>query len=258
MFEIGSTLREARERRRVGLDQAEAETKIRARYLRALEEEDFVSLPGPTYVKGFLRTYADYLGLDGGLFVDEYNSRYGEPWRDYEPTYMRRRTSPGRSRRRQRESNLILVALAGIVALALLVFVASTYPRRGGDAPPPAVPRTQATAVSPPINPALAQTTGTDASAPRPVIELIVRANAPAAVKIWRGAATTGKPVIDTVLDPAAADGGRTKRLRSRTGYTVVAAEPRKLLVFVDGVPQPLPDGARFRIGRDGSIDAVP
>ena len=56
MFEIGTTLRQARERRQLGLDRCEAETKIRARYLRALEDEDFDVLPGPTFVRGFLRS----------------------------------------------------------------------------------------------------------------------------------------------------------------------------------------------------------
>src|SRR5436190_18252120 len=76
MFEIGSSLREARTRRQIGIAQAEQSTKIRGKYLRALEEEQFDLLPSQTYVKGFLRTYADYLGLDGQLYVDEYSSRF--------------------------------------------------------------------------------------------------------------------------------------------------------------------------------------
>ena len=65
MFEIGSSLREARARRKLSYDQVEAETKVRAKYIRALEDEEFDVLPSGTYVKGFLRTYAEYLGLDG-------------------------------------------------------------------------------------------------------------------------------------------------------------------------------------------------
>ena len=76
MFEIGNSLREARDRRGVDFDQAELATKIRVKYLRALEEERSTQLPSQTYVKGFLRTYAEYLGLDGQLYVDEYNSRF--------------------------------------------------------------------------------------------------------------------------------------------------------------------------------------
>ena len=63
-------------RRGIEFAQAEQATKIRSKYLRALEEEHFELLPSETYVKGFLRTYADYLGLDGQLYVDEFNSRF--------------------------------------------------------------------------------------------------------------------------------------------------------------------------------------
>ena len=77
MFEIGNSLRDARVRKELDFPELEQGTKIRAKYLKALEDEAFDQLPGPTYVKGFLRTYADYLGLDGQLYVDEYNVRYG-------------------------------------------------------------------------------------------------------------------------------------------------------------------------------------
>ena len=76
MFEIGNSLREARLRQHLDFPELEQATKIRARYLRALEDEEFDTLPAETYVKGFLRAYAEYLGLDGQLYVDEYNSRY--------------------------------------------------------------------------------------------------------------------------------------------------------------------------------------
>ena len=76
MFEIGNSLREARLRQGLEFPEIEYATKVRSKYLRALEDEQFDILPAQTYVKGFLRTYAEYLGLDGQLYVDEYNSRY--------------------------------------------------------------------------------------------------------------------------------------------------------------------------------------
>ena len=76
MFEIGNSLREARTRQGLDFPELEQGTKIRAKYLRALEDENFDQLPSSTYVKGFLRTYANYIGLDGQLYVDEYNVRY--------------------------------------------------------------------------------------------------------------------------------------------------------------------------------------
>jgi len=63
-------------RARIDISEIEAETKIRAKYLRALENEEWDLLPGPTYVKSFLRTYADALGLDGKLLIEEYKLRH--------------------------------------------------------------------------------------------------------------------------------------------------------------------------------------
>ena len=119
MFEIGTSLREARLRQGIELPRVEADTKVRAKYLRALEEERFEVLPAETYVKGFLRTYAEYLGLDGQLYVDEFNSRFARAEDPFVPP-----STPQRIRPRRMESNFIIVALAGIVAVTILVVVA--------------------------------------------------------------------------------------------------------------------------------------
>src|SRR5881275_1267618 len=123
MFEIGSSLREARTRRQIGVAQVEQATKIRGKYLRALEEERFDLLPAETYVKGFLRTYADYLGLDGQLYVDEYNSRFviDDEW------VRRRRGSNGPAgdgRERRVQANVVLIALGAIAVLTVVVISA--------------------------------------------------------------------------------------------------------------------------------------
>jgi cytoskeleton protein RodZ len=79
MPEIGATLREARMRARIDVSEIEASTKIRAKYLRALENEEWSLLPGPTFVKSFLRTYAQALGLDGRSLVEEYRLHHERP-----------------------------------------------------------------------------------------------------------------------------------------------------------------------------------
>src|ERR671916_2206724 len=79
MAEIGEALREARMRNRIDMSEVESATKIRAKYLRALENEEWGLLPGPTFVKTFLRTYAEYLGLDARTLVEEYKQRYERP-----------------------------------------------------------------------------------------------------------------------------------------------------------------------------------
>jgi cytoskeletal protein RodZ len=113
VFEIGNSLREARVRQQLELTEVELATKIRARYLRALEEEAFEALPAQTYVKGFLRTYADYLGLDGQLYVDEFNSRYGMEGEEPREPVVVRRTSNVRRQHRRLERRWVLLRSPG-------------------------------------------------------------------------------------------------------------------------------------------------
>jgi Helix-turn-helix domain len=147
MFEIGSSLREARTRREIGIAQVEQATKIRGKYLRALEEEQFDVLPSETYVKGFLRTYADYLGLEGQLYVDEYNSRFvtGEDWQP-----RAQRNSPRQKRERRLQANVVLIAIAAI-AVVTVVVIAAWSSSGGGVKVPHAVraPSTQHKAAVP-------------------------------------------------------------------------------------------------------------
>jgi cytoskeleton protein RodZ len=126
VFEIGNSLREARERQGLGYPEIELATKIRAKYIRALEEEDFTSIPGDAYIRGFLRTYAEYLGLDGDVYVDEYASRFITSWRDELPPRPERRRI--RTRDRHLERRVVLLVLVGIVLVAGLVFAAFRLP----------------------------------------------------------------------------------------------------------------------------------
>jgi cytoskeletal protein RodZ len=126
VFEIGNSLREARERQGLGYPEIELATKIRAKYIRALEEEDFTAIPGDAYIRGFLRTYAEYLGLDGDVYVDEYASRFITSWRDELPPRPDRRRI--RTRERPVERRAVLLVLAGIVVITVLVFAAWQLP----------------------------------------------------------------------------------------------------------------------------------
>ena len=132
MFELGNSLREARVRQGLDFPQAELGTKIRSKYLRALEEEQFDSLPAETYVKGFLRAYAEFLGLDGQLYVDEYESRFVVEAFDDAPV---RHRSHARQRELSFERRAIVLGLVGVTALAALVIVAWKF---GGS--PPSTP----------------------------------------------------------------------------------------------------------------------
>lgn len=72
---VGATLREARNRRKIDLTEVEAATKIRVRYLRAMENEEWDLLPGDAYARGFVRTYAAYLGLDADRLAEQLRRR---------------------------------------------------------------------------------------------------------------------------------------------------------------------------------------
>ena len=98
-----------------------------AKYLRALEDEQFELLPAQTYVKGFLNTYAEFLGLDGQLYVDEYNSRYVT--REEEEPFRPRRSTP-HARNRRLESSVVLVTLVGIAVVFGLVIACVEVGRR--------------------------------------------------------------------------------------------------------------------------------
>ncbi len=146
MFELGSSLREARVRRGIELAQVAAETRIRRRYLQALEDERFELLPGSVYAKGFLRAYADYLGLESQLFVDEYNARFSA---DTTPPVPPQLKLPPRPLRRYGIAATVLpLALAGAL-LAWQLSRSSPRPARSpatsaaaAGAPAPATPRT--------------------------------------------------------------------------------------------------------------------
>jgi len=126
MFEIGTTLRDARVRRDISLQRAEDDTKIRVKYIQAMENEDFDVLPGGTYVKGFLRTYAEYLGIDYQLLLDEYNEHYGSG--DHRE-HIIHAAGPAqgepapRSRSSQKNRNYVFVAILAVAIIAVLAYL---------------------------------------------------------------------------------------------------------------------------------------
>jgi cytoskeleton protein RodZ len=125
MPEIGATLREARMRARIDVSEIEAQTKIRAKYLRALENEEWSLLPGPTFVKSFLRTYAQALGLDGKALVEEYRLHHERPSEGMlEPIVTTGPQQRGRSRSQPaRASRFYLAAVAVTAGVVLLLVV---------------------------------------------------------------------------------------------------------------------------------------
>ena len=244
MFEIGNTLREARLRRGLDILDCEAETKIRAKYLRAMEEEQFDLMPSPTYVRGFLRTYADFLDLDGRLVLDEYESRFGAyslsqeagarsarpPRSDSGPS--RRTPEPprrGRPRKRRRtELQLLWLAIGGVMAVALLIWLGVGE----SDTPTPVQQMVTTTAgtVSAPV---VAEPDTASTEAPVRAKKTAITLAGTGVNGCWvqvRSKNAKGRIVFEQILTP-----GTSKTFRVTEGIWVNASNPAELLVTVGG-----------------------
>jgi transcriptional regulator with XRE-family HTH domain len=129
---IGATLREARNRRKIDLAEVEAAIKIRGRYLQAIENEEWDALPGGAYTRGFIRTYASYLGLDGDRLADDYKRMTAPPGGERAP----KRVEPvptGMRRSQPRLSNRVLIAAVCLVLVVVLVGIALAGGGGGGS-----------------------------------------------------------------------------------------------------------------------------
>src|SRR6266853_4369028 len=119
MFDIGASLREARTRRSLSLDDVTSSLRIRERYVTALEEERWELIPAEAYTKGFLRMYAEFLGLNGTLYVDEYNERFAP--REDEPL-IRESLAPTKPKRRILFRTIVAVVTVAAAVAALNLF----------------------------------------------------------------------------------------------------------------------------------------
>ena len=164
MTDIGATLRQARMRASLEIADFEARTRIRAKYLRALEDEEWDLLPGYAYAKAFLRTYADMLGLDGQMLLDEFKRQYPDPaerdlTRVPRPRGRARRARPwvrlreragegGRERARgwSRRSSIAAAALVLVILLAAGLYAAGNL---GGRKPTSLTTATHTTTTHP-------------------------------------------------------------------------------------------------------------
>jgi cytoskeletal protein RodZ len=147
MAEIGETLREARMRARIDISEVEAATKIRAKYLRAIENEEWDLLPGAVYIKSFLRTYGDYLGVDSRLLIDEFKRRYeqlGEHEVRPAPVSRTRERDRGYGRGRERMRERVasgpllppwVIVAAVLVAIVIVLFAVGSLSSPNKPAP---------------------------------------------------------------------------------------------------------------------------
>jgi hypothetical protein len=222
MFDIGSSLREARLRQNVDFPELEERTKIRPKYLRALEDEHFDILPAPTYVRGFLRSYAEALGLDGQPFVDEYNSRFtvGE---DEAPLRAQRMPQPRRERT-PRESRIAAVALVAIAIATALVIAAWKFGGPEGERVP-GLDTSQGSGA----------TTSVKGRA-----HLVVRASEGSSWMEVRATSSSGKLLYSGTLEQ-----GQRKTFDEKS-LQVALAKPQNVVVRLNGNTVDLPRGTTF------------
>jgi cytoskeleton protein RodZ len=219
VFEIGNSLREARLRQGLDFPEVEQATKIRGKYLRSLEEEQFDVLPGQTYVKGFLRSYADYLGLDGQLYVEEFNSRYvrGELEEETEQQPFRPRSVRAAGRSGGLQGKAVMLTVAVIAGLTVFVFAAWMW---GGDENTPDLFR------SPPAGPA----------ARKPTAKLVTSAVAGGAyVAVYKGVREKKRQIYAGTLEK-----GHPRTFEGRRLWLYVFA-PANLRLRLNGKPQVVP-----------------
>jgi cytoskeletal protein RodZ len=241
VLEIGSSLRSAREGRGLSLDDAAEATKIRPAYLAAIEDEAFERLPGPTYARGFLRAYAEFLGVDAQPLIDEFSERFATaPWELDEDVMFPRRRGPRAEARASRASGMIVVAIAGIVAVAVLVVIASTYPSTR-ETPLPATDAgtTVVTVTEAAVNPvATAVTAATEPQTTAQQAPVTLRLKPLAQVTVTVRALDEPDaipPIFQEEIEPDEDAPQGILVPRSTTGYSVRLDRPGTLVLEVNG-----------------------
>jgi cytoskeleton protein RodZ len=243
---IGDTLREARMRQKIDITEIEAKTKIRAKYLRAMENEEFDLLPGSTFAKSFLRTYADALGLDAHRLVEQYRAQYElRDEGDLPPLAGQASRRPGRDRRYERRppgrgAAILAVALIAIIVLAVIGLVSNN----GGGSSSTGTVTNQA---SKPKKHHRSGRSQTRAAVPRRV-SLRITPSVATYMCVDRGLGTT--PIYEGITaDPQTFRGRHLRVNLGKTSVTLTANGKR-----VPIAPGPNPAGLDFTPGRHKDI----
>lgn len=129
---IGATLRETRNRRKLDLSEVEAAIKIRVRFLRAMENEEWDALPGEAYARSFIRTYANHLGLDGERLAEDFREEAGTTGKQRVPKRVEPVPAAFKERKPRFPGRLVLV-LVSLGLLGLLIGIGLAGSEDGND-----------------------------------------------------------------------------------------------------------------------------
>jgi cytoskeleton protein RodZ len=242
---IGDALREARMRQKIDITEIEAKTKIRAKYLRAMENEEFDLLPGSTFAKSFLRTYADALGLDAHRLVEEYRSQY-EPRDegDLPPLAGQSSHRPGRERRHERRPPGRGAALVAVILVALIVLLVIGLASNGGGSNTPGTAPKQA---SKPKKPHRSHRSRRATVTPTRV-SLRITPTVPTYICVDTGSGTT--PVYQGITAQTQTFHGRHLRINLGKTSVTVSANGKRVPI----APGPNPAGIDFTPGQHKDI----
>jgi cytoskeletal protein RodZ len=243
MGSLGETLRQARLDRGASLADAEAETHIRRKYLEALEAEDYAALPPMVYTRGFIRTYARYLGLDPEGTLDLFG-----PGRVREERMAIRAATPQLTPTRP-VSMRLFTAIAGVVLIGLLLAYLWTqytsFVESLGQAEQPAVARTavaspqgggQPTAAPAPVQPTSAPPPTN--AAPEQGIVLETRVTERTWMEVW----VDGSSQLQATLQA-----GQTRSFNANQSIRMRVGNAGGVQVTINGQPQG-PLGDRFQV----------
>jgi cytoskeleton protein RodZ len=238
---IGATLREARNRRKVDLSEVEAATRIRARYLRAIESEDWDVLPGDVYVRSFIRTYASYLGLDGERLADDYRRSVASAPTGADTAVVLRRSAVPRSPARGRViAAAVVVALIGLIVVIGL-FTDDSDPGVTVDREPSGVVEAEEPAEAPPPT-----------KTPQPGLSLELAATAEVWVCVLDG---RGEPLVDGQILTEGAEEGPF-----RSGSFTVSFGNGEVSMRIDGREAEIPTTSSpvgYAIGEGGELEPL-
>jgi cytoskeleton protein RodZ len=239
---IGATLREARGRRKVDLGEVEAAIKIRIRYLQAMENEEWDALPGGAYTRGFIRTYAIYLGLDGERLADEYKRNTAAPAGERTPKRVEPVPASGRGERR-RISGGVLAAAVTLALVALVVAIGLAGGDGNSSTPEPSGgegsggPESASRATAP---------------APKPGVEVTLAATA----EVWVCLLDAGE---DALIDGQILEGG-TDAGPYRSSRFEVALGNGSIEMTIDGRKADVPPSSSpvgYIIDSDGGVSTL-
>lgn len=239
---VGNKLREARTRRHLGLPDVEAATKIRCRYLQAIENEDWDQLPGDTYARAFIRTYGSFLELDGERLAEEQRQAQGS-MRPGE-RLLRVEPRPGRVARDRGPSRVSPRLVAFIVSSLLVVALIVVGLSSGGGSNNTKAGKEEGGAKN------------AETAKPKPAASghsLMLTANGEVWVCLLNG---KGNPLVKgRVLYPGETEGP------FRSGSFTVALGNGAVTMNVDGQQQNLPQPSSpigFVVDSQGSVRELP